>query len=200
MTIETVTLSPTLRIRIEYDHDCPNPRVDYDNIGKIIYSSSRYRLGDENVSVDELDRVSREIREGRLIGWRVFAYIHSGTTLRVGETNPFSCPWDSGQCGFIYCTPEQAVKEWGRKRLTKGVRAKALEHLKNEIEAFDLYLRGECYGYVIERLTLDDDGEVTETEELDAGRGFLGDTSYCLEQARDVARAYEIKEDELVPA
>ena len=200
MTVETVTLSPTLRIRIEYDHDGPNPRVDYDNIGKIIYSSSRYRLGDENVSVDELDRVSREIRKGRLIGWRVFAYIHSGTTLRVGETNPFSCPWDSGQCGFIYCTPEQAVKEWGRKRLTKGVRAKALEHLKNEIEAFDLYLRGECYGYVIERLTLDDDGEVTETEELDAGWGFLGETSYCLEQARDVARAYEIKEDELVPA
>lgn len=53
---------------------------------------------------------------------------------------------------------------------------------------------------MIERLTLDDDGEVTETEELDAGWGFLGETSYCLEQARDVARAYEIKEDELVPA
>lgn len=200
MTVETVTLSPTLRIRIEYDHDGPSPREDYDNIGKIIYSSSRHILGDENVSVDELDRVSREIRKGRLIGWKVFAYIHSGTTLRVGETNPFGCPWDSGQCGFIYCTPEQAVKEWGRKRLTKGVRAQALEYLKGEIEEFDLYLRGECYGYVIERLTLDDDGDVTETEELDACWGFLGETSYCLEEARDAARAYEIKEDELVPA
>lgn len=200
MTVETLNLSPTLRIRIEHDPDGLNPRVDYDNIGKIIYSSSRYCLGDENVSIDELDRVGREIRKGRLIGWKVFAYVHSGTTLRVGETNPFTCPWDSGQCGFIYCTPEQAIKEWGRKRLTKGVRALALEHLRGEIEMFDQYLRGECYGYVIERLTLDDDGEVTETQKLDSCWGFLGETSYCLEQAREAARAYEVKEDDLAPA
>ena len=45
-----------------------------------------------------------------------------------------------------------------------------------EVEAYDEYLRGECYGYTVSTL----DGEV-----LDCGGGFLGDIEYV----KDVAKA-----------
>ena len=39
----------------------------------------------------------------------LFLYDHSGAIYRVGEENPFTCPWDSGRVGIV------ALKrsEWG---------------------------------------------------------------------------------------
>lgn len=71
----------------------------------------------------------------------LYLYDHSGLTISTGS---FSCPWDSGQVGWIYCTEEQVQKEWG------GDVDKAREYLEGEVETYDQYLTGQIYGYVVE--------------------------------------------------
>lgn len=68
----------------------------------------------------------------------VYAYEHSGITIRTG---PFSCPWDSGQIGWIVLSMEK-VK-------TEGITGDPLELLRSEIELCDLYLTGQVWGFQI---------------------------------------------------
>lgn len=198
MSVETLDLTPNLRIRIEYDSDPLSPREGCDPFGEIVYASSRYVLGDRDVGHVGLDEIRDRIDSGELIGMPVFAYIHSGVVIKAAYSNPFNCQWDSGQSGFVYCTKEAAIKEFGKVRMTKEVEAKALELLKAEVETYSQFLAGECYGYVVERVTRDDDGDETGTEELDSCWGFLGDVSYCMEEAKAAAKPY--MEAESAPA
>ena len=55
------------------------------------------------------------IKKNAFIVLPIYMYDHSGITISV---NPFSCPWDSGQIGFIYISKEKARKEYSKKRLT----------------------------------------------------------------------------------
>lgn len=70
----------------------------------------------------------------------VYMYEHGNIALRV---TPFSCSWDSGKIGYIYCLNSTALKESiDLDRLP--------EILKAEIEIYSQYLNGEIYGYIIE--------------------------------------------------
>ena len=90
----------------------------------------------------------------------VYLYDHSGITV---STSPYSCPWDSGQIGWTYCTPEMLRQEFGELTPENTENAKGL--LAAEVEQYDLYLRGEVYGY-----TLEEDGC-----EVDSCWGFYGE-------------------------
>lgn len=198
MTVETIHITPTLRVRIELDEDAQNPLDVYPKLGKIAYvGRSRYVLGDEACDLEDLDRIRDGIASGALVGMPVFAYIHSGTTLKAAETNPFSCPWDSAQSGFVYMTKAEALKEWGGLHMTDDVLAKAHSYQEGLVEAFSDYLSGECYGFVIERLTLDD-VDIVSTEELDSCWGFIGDINYCREEAVQQAANF-VEEDTCEP-
>lgn len=138
--------------RIEYkghtielvpDEDAENPRR-WDNVGEILYTSSRYTLGDRRATREEIEEI---INREDVIYLPVYAYIHSGTRL---NTTGFHCPWDSGQCGIIWCTKERATKEWGKKLCTKAVIAKAETYLRGEIETLDRFFNGEVVGYTVE--------------------------------------------------
>ena len=73
--------------------------------------------------------------------------------------------WDSGQVGWIYATPEDIEKEYGS--LTPESYEKAETLLKSEVECYDYYLSGQCYGF-----RLYENGE-----ETDSCWGFLGSFS-----------------------
>ena len=146
----------TLRIRTD---DSPESPAEWSNLGQIAYCSNGYTLGTERVSRDRLDEIAQGIKDGSLIGLPVYAYIHSGVTISTGA---FSCPWDSGQCGFVYCTRKQAIAEWGD---TPDCETNALRILRGEVKTFDQYLRGDVYGYTI----TDKDGDV-----VDSCCGFYG--------------------------
>lgn len=178
-TVDTIDINPTLRIRIEQDTDPESPG-EWDNVGKIAYRSSRETLGTENVSSERLDEISAGIRDGSLIGLPVYAFVHSGSTI---ATTPFNCPWDSGQSGFVYCTKEKAIKEFGKKVFTAEVREQALKCLQGEVEAFAQYLEGDIYGVIVERVIRDKDGDETDTETLDSCWGFYG-LDYAREEAK----------------
>lgn len=60
----------------------------------------------ENMSNNEL----LEIIEQKAVILPLYLYDHSGITM---NTCGFTCKWDSGQVGWIYCTKERFLKETG---------------------------------------------------------------------------------------
>ncbi len=92
-------------------------------------------------AVDE--RLMNMIRQ-KYIMLPLYLYDHSGITM---NTTGYSCPWDSGQVGWIYASKEDALREFGGKVLTAEKRAQAENLMRGEVETYDCYLRGECYGY-----------------------------------------------------
>lgn len=175
--VKTITCDvPGLEARIVYDND---PQAPEDDIVKIAYSSSRECLGTENVSKQRLDEIRDGIRSGKYVGTPVWAYVHSGATISTGKPlqggskkrlrmNPFHCPWDSGQSGFAYMTHEDALREWGKKRLSAQQKERAIEYIDGVVDEFAAYLRGECYGILIV------DTRGVEEKELDACWGYIG--------------------------
>ena len=79
---------------------------------------------------------------------------HSGISMSIGYG---SCPWDSGQVGWIVCTPENIQKEWA------GDKDLAEKSLHTEVEVYDQYLTGDVYGFIVEEADL----EGIDTDEED---------------------------------
>ena len=123
---------------------------DRDDLIKIAYMGrARDCLGTESVTRERMGEIRDAIGKGEYVGMPVYAYVHSGATI---STSPFSCPWDSGQSGFVYVTREGAVAGWGKKLLTAEVRKKALAACEGFVKEFATYLEDGMWGYVAEEL------------------------------------------------
>lgn len=169
MTHETYGIT----VEVEQDLDSTNPAKDWDMVGTMVLNSRcRYNFGHETADGDEIQAI---INDPNNIVLPVYMYDHSGITI---NTTGFSCPWDSGQVGIIYCTKEKAVYEFGKKLCTKKVREAAMRCMRGEVESIDDYLTGNVWGYRV----LDADGEV-----LDSCWGFVGDEKYCREEGESTA-------------
>lgn len=111
----------------------------------------------------------------------LYLYDHSGLTISTGE---FSCPWDSGQVGWIYCTKKEAFAEYGIFDEVRGFmpvtdenwEKAAIENLTGEVKNFDTYLRGEVYGFKIEKEVKCECCGNIEYEDIDSCWGFYGDS------------------------
>lgn len=125
----------------------------------------------------------------------LFLYDHSGITISTGR---FSCPWDSGQVGYVYVTPAKIEEEYPGKKLSDVVdtedgkpltlRDRINKIIDGEVEEYDQYLTGEIYGYVITRTK--EDGEDDDSEdELNSCWGFFGEKC-AIEEAKSIAENY----------
>jgi hypothetical protein len=121
----------------------------------------KYDRNDYNSWEELLSAIERDNPSG-LIYEPLYLYDHGGTTI---STSPFSCKWDSGQVGYIYASKDSIRKEFGVKRLTKGVLERAYKVMEGEVRVYDQYLTGDVYGFIIK-------GEDGETE--DSCWGFYG--------------------------
>ena len=139
-------------------------------------------------------------------------YDHSGLSISTSNRYPYNDPWDAGCVGYAYITKEKAMKElreyevdengnririehkhdngnvtysYKTKPLTDETwRARAREVIDAEVETYDQYLRGDVYGYILEKEVIVEEkcpccGEViktyTEMKEEDSCWGFYGD-------------------------
>jgi hypothetical protein len=129
-----------------------NPR-EWDNLGTMVCFHGRYELGDKhNLSVEE----AKDILDRKdVVALPLYLYDHSGITI---SCKPFSCPWDSGQVGFIYADYEKIKKEFSTKRVGPVLREKVRKILIGEVGIYDQYLRGDVYYCRIEK-----DGEVIDS-------------------------------------
>ena len=154
-----------------------DPREN-DNVGEILYTSSRYTLGDRRVDADEI----REITEDPEAIWLpVYAYIHGGVTISTVGKGQYIDRWDGGMCGIIYAyrnnVRKMGIKPWGdHETIEDAVHA----ILEGEIEEYDMYLRGDVYGIVVE-----DENE----EEIESCWGYYG-WDYAREEAQRQAESY----------
>lgn len=171
--IETIEKSGFIG-RIYPDTDPVNPREEYDNVGEILYTSSRYTLGDRQVSPEE---IQEKTRDKSVIWLPVYAYIHSGIVL---SCSPFSCPWDSGMCGIIWCSKDRAKLEWSGHYIKK-----AKKYLQGEVETYSQYLAGDVYGFTISN---------PQGEEIDSCWGFYG-FDYITEEVKGLLDHYVKNQD-----
>lgn len=102
----------------------------------------------------------------------LYLYDHSGLTM---STSPFSCPWDSGQVGFIYATKEDIRKEYNVRRISAKTLKKAISVLESEVKMYSQFLQGDVWGYLVEK------GD----EFVDGCWGFYGH-DYCLSEAKNI--------------
>jgi len=90
----------------------------------------------------------------------LYLYDHSGITMNTGG---FSCPWDSGQVGWIYADSDMVKKEYDA--VTPETIAKAESLLQSEVKEYDYYLTGQSYGFKLY------EGD----KQIDSCWGYLGD-------------------------
>lgn len=171
--VETKHLENGITVRVCYDGE----GGDSDNCP--------FREDDESVKLVTFERNSRHskwhqfdspsevlpwAKKNKFWAFPLFKYEHGGVAYSLGA---FSCPWDSGQCGYVL----MSKAEWPRQ-------AKAVLSAKSHVESYSSWCNGEIYGYIIE----DSDGE-----HLDSCWGYVGDSKYCLDEAMSNAE-YHVKE------
>lgn len=179
--IETVERESGLVIETYFDESPESPREEWDNLGKMVCFHKRYNLGDSDHdfnsgNYDGWQELAEDIEEtqGPLAAiLPLYLYDHSGITISTGS---FSCPWDSGQAGFIFISQETMKQE--------GIEEKDAEKLlRSEVAVYDDYLTGQVFGYIVK----DADGE-----ELDSCWGFYGESD-VMQVARESAEYEEEK-------
>lgn len=151
-------------IKINYDENATNPRED-DQLGTIICWGKYSYLGDDkdtpkNCTLQEY-KDELESAEHEIVAHPIYLYDHSGITIR---TTPFSCPWDSGQIGYIVMNERFVQREFN------GDRERAGKCLDAEIEEYNAYLTGDVYGYEI-------------VGKRESCWGYYG-REYCIEEAK----------------
>ena len=136
-------------IEIHYDDNAESPR-EWDNITEFHCSHSRYNLGDRGFNYrtgQECIDVANEAKKKGDVVLPLYLYDHSGITISL---SPFSCPWDSGQVGFVIVRKQTMLENFGGKIFTQKMKEKALKLAQGEVKDYDQYLRGEIYGYIID--------------------------------------------------
>ena len=157
-------------------------------------------LSDEIALWDRADELLAEkcqnLFDQKHISLPMYLYDHSGITMSCAA---FSCPWDSGQVGIIYVSKERLRQEYSSKLITPKIREKALSVLRAEVEEYDRYLTGDCWGYEI--YEMDDDPDMIAAGYKDDGYcvdscwGFLG-YEYAEEAAQEAMDYYVQKDAE----
>ena len=159
------------KVTIKQEDSPESPRC-WDNLGTCLFFHRNYDFGDKvDLSFSEWDlstlarvKVALEKKHNAVVILPVYMYDHSGQTI---NTTGFSCPWDSGQLGFIFVTRKKLLKEYGGKRVTAKIIERATKALEGEIQTLDQYIRGDVYGFIHKDLV---------TKKKDSCWGFYGDT------------------------
>ena len=133
-------------IKIYPDSDLMESPREWDNLGTMVCSHSRYNLGDEQIVNGYVSDESWD----NFIVLPLYLYDHSGISMSTGRNYPFNCPWDSGQVGYIYVSRDKVRKEYEWKYITKKRENQIKEYLNNEVKTYDQYLTGDVYGYNVE--------------------------------------------------
>ena len=175
---ESIDLNDGNVLKIYQDEYAENPR-NWDNLGTMVCFHRRYSLGDEHdySDPDEFKEWWEEHGDGG-IRLPLYLYDHSGITIR---TTPFSCPWDSGQVGYIYVTVDRIREEYREQvidmtksediliilnhGITEDTYEKVRTVLEGEVKTYDQYLTGDIYFYVLEN---------SKGEIIDSCGGFYG--------------------------
>ena len=131
----------------------PDPRGDYDHLGRMHLRHSGYSLPNECENDDQFSA---------MVVLPVYMLDHSG--LRF-STRDFKDGWDSGCVGFIAAFEDDVRRWYNCEEITDEVRRSVRECLEEEVREYDDYMNGNVWGFVIEK-----DGD-----HVDSCWGYYGD-------------------------
>ena len=171
-----------IRLRIVVDDDPLNPRTEWDNLGKMVCFHKRYNIGDKHNLTSSMFNSWDDLKEflikehNAIIILPIYMLDHSGITIRTrnfSDVDPGN--WDSGMIGFIYVSTEDIKKEFSTEDITEDIKTKAINILENEIKAYDNFLTGEVYGFMLEEKIICDKCNNIEYDLIDSCFGFYSD-------------------------
>ena len=148
-------LTPPVLVISRDDGSEMDPRVDWDNLGTMVCWHPHYNLGDKQPGGDPETWYLENAPF--FVALPLFLYDHGGLTMSTGA---FSCPWDSGQVGWIFVTAEEVRQEFKVKALNGAIKDRVIKCLEAEVRVYDQRLRGAVWGF---------------THGDDSCWGFLGD-------------------------
>jgi len=159
-------------LRIYVDECAGSPR-EGETFGNIIGWHRRYQIGDLNPFSTSED-FCVWLKTHPSIVLNLYMYDHSGVSL---NTTGFSDPWDSGQIGYVFVELEKVRRHYGKKRVSKKTVAAVQQVLREEVESYSQYLKGEVYGFSLQKTCTCVTCQKEQEETLDSCGGFYGSTS-----------------------
>lgn len=175
------------KIEIHVDEDAQNPAQEWDMLTFFAVWHRNYDLNSTGIETSgrasgkakwrwpepsDFQEWAKDPENGVVCILPLFMYEHSGITISTSNgTYPFNDRWDSGQCGFVFCTKESVAETMGFKRITKKQRAKLIEAMQQDVKTVDDYCTGSVYGYMVKP---PDEHEEALASEHDSCWGFYG--------------------------
>lgn len=167
-------------LEIGLETDAVDPREHADPMTTMVCFHRNYSLGDKHSyrqdDYNSWEEVGKAIKEDNAIVLMqpLYMYEHSGITISTG---PYSCPWDSGQIGFIYVTRE-SMADAGLLHLEESICEtdiqRAQDILDAEVDEYDMYVRGEVYYFRVSSKKTCECCNHTKIEVIDSCTGFYG--------------------------
>lgn len=117
----------------------------------------------------------KELADRKNVILPLYLYDHSGITISCSHSYPYNDRWDAGQVGWVYADFDKIKGEYGV--VNKETVEKAKQLLISETKTYDDYLRGECYGYIIEKNGV----------EVESCWGYLGDLREMISEMKSGA-------------
>jgi len=124
---------------------------------------------------DDPGRLIKRARAAGHVILPVWRYEHGLRMHKAAERNPFSCAWDSGGAGFAFMNRDTVRREFGHGA---GAREKAERLIADEVDEMSAIEEGDVFGWIVE-----DDG----CDMLDSCWGYIRETEYPIQEARDAA-------------
>ena len=193
-------------LKVEQDDIAESPRR-WNNVCTMICFHGRYDLGDNHdyddsdeffndilcnicgMSADDIEELPtrekyRLAKESDKVYFKdLNLYDHSGLTISTSSAYPYNDRWDAGCVGWIYVSKERMFKEC-MGITEENWQERADKILEGEVETYDLYLRGDVYGYILTKHVVEQEicphcseviREYEEEVEEDSCWGFYGD-------------------------
>ena len=163
---------PKTVLIIETDPDPWNP-LEGDHFGHMICFHRRYDLGDEHDEPHQKEAekfakwIEQQVKSNQIVLLPLYLYDHSGITMSYSYTYPYNDRWDAGLVGYMYATHEDIRENWNLSRVTDQWKQRALNLLRDIVDEYDEYLRGDAYGYTLICKQCE--------QSLDSTWGFFGD-------------------------
>jgi hypothetical protein len=159
-------------IHIIRDFEPVNPRNEYENFGTLIVFSNRYNLSDNDNYLNR-QHLESYLHKNRCISLPIYLGCYQEPKLSLdGDERYLS--------GYIFVEKEKVLKEWKTKKIIPEIEKQVLDNMKAEIETFNHYIEGNCYGYVIT-----EENEEYENE-IDSCWGFYGEPETILQQVESI--------------
>ena len=162
------------RLEIVTDESCESPR-EWDNLTVIVTLKNNHNtIGDFQVNDSEELREMLKDHKAKY-AMPLYVYDHSGISLKCFEDKsmvgyPYNDQWDAGCIGMVYTT-KKLLKDNG---LDKYPKDKVIDQMKAEIETYSHWCNGECYGFVLSKLSKCDKCDQSNDKEIDSCYGFYG--------------------------